>query len=223
MKPSPISTICKTSGCSAISGYQEAIALWPYTGSDKLTKVRLLRKLGETVSAGVLVVHLEPYFQPAHAALQEGLRLMADEPPHVETVRLLVGLSMQCWKERLVEDWDAAEQYAWRAVDMAEQLNTTSVLSPALNALSLVHMAKGRFRERDQVAQRRLELSRLSDFTDQHERVLLLRELSAVLIEIGDYARALVYLHEAERLTDQTHTVGTLNQILNFKRYARCV
>jgi len=130
----------------AITGYQEALALWPQTASDKLSKVRLLRKLGETVSAGVLVVHLEPYFQPSHAALQEGLRLMADELPHVETVLLLVGLSKQCWKERAVEDWEAAEQYAQAAVDMAEQLNATSALSAALHALSFVHMAKGRFR-----------------------------------------------------------------------------
>jgi hypothetical protein len=33
----------------AISGYQEALTLWPQTARDKLTKVRLLRKLGETV------------------------------------------------------------------------------------------------------------------------------------------------------------------------------
>ena len=77
----------------AITGYQEALALWPQTASDKLTKVRLLRKLGETVYGGELGVKLEPYREPAHAALQEGLRLMADDPPHVETVRLLVGLS----------------------------------------------------------------------------------------------------------------------------------
>ena len=57
----------------------------------------------------------------------------------------------------------------------------------------------------------------MSDFTDQHERVLLLRELSAALIDIGDYERALAYLHEAERLTDQTHIVGVLTEILHFQ------
>ncbi len=199
----------------AITGYQEALALWPQTTRDKLSKVRLLRKLGETVSKGVLDVHLESYFQTAHAALQEGLRLMTDEPPHVETVRLLVGLSKQCWRERAVEDWEAAEQYAQRAVDMAEQLNAINALSAALNALSAVHVAKGRFRERAQVALRCVELSRLADFTDQHERVLILREVGSALIDVGDYARALAYLHEAERVADQTHAVGTFKQILN--------
>ncbi|RLT36719.1 MAG: NACHT domain-containing protein [Chloroflexi bacterium] len=201
----------------AITGYQEALALWPQTARDKLGKVRLLRKLGETVYGGELGVKLETYRQPAHAALQEGLRLMADEPPHVETVRLLVGLSQQCWRDRAVEDWEVAEQYAQSAVGMAEQLNAPSALSAALNALSVVHVAKGRFRERAEVALRRVELSHMSDFTDQYERFYLLREVSAVLIDVGDYARALTYLQEAEQLANQTHAVSALAASLHLQ------
>jgi len=201
----------------AITDYQEALALWPQTPRDKLTKVRLLRKLGETVYARQVGAKVEPYRQPAHAALQEGLRLMADEPPHVETVLLLVGLSQQCWREREIEDWDAAEQYAQRAVDMAEQLNAPSTLSAALNALSVVYVARGRFRERAQVGLRRVELSHLSDFTDPYERVRLLREVGSALIDIGDYERALVYLQDAEELADQTHAVGVLGGLLHLQ------
>jgi tetratricopeptide (TPR) repeat protein len=135
----------------------------------------------------------------------------------VETVRLLVGLSQQCWRERAVEDWEAAEQYAQTAVDTAEQLNAPSVLSAALNALSLVHVAKGRFLERVQVALRRVELSHLSDFTDQYERVYLLREVGAALIDVGDYERALAYLQEAESLATQTHAVGALTANLHLQ------
>jgi tetratricopeptide (TPR) repeat protein len=194
----------------AITDYQEALALWPQTARDKLTKVRLLRKLGASVYGKELGATLEPYRQPAHRALLEGLRLMADEPPHVETVLLLVALSQQSWRERAVEDWEEAEQYAQRAVGIAEQVNAPSALSTALNALSVVYVAKGLFRQRAQVAQRRLELSRLSDFTDQYERFYLLREVGAVLIDVGDYERALTYLQEAERVADQTHSVGDI-------------
>ena len=117
----------------------------------------------------------------------------------------------------MVEDWEAAEQYAQTAVSIAEQLNAPSALSAALNALSVVHVAKGRFRERAQVALRRVELSHLSDFTDQYERFQLLREVGAVLIDIGDYTRALAYLQEAERLADQTHAVSALAASLHLQ------
>lgn len=201
----------------AITGYQEALALWPQTTRDKLSNVRLLRKLGEIVYRGVLEVKFEPYRQPAYAALQEGLRLMTDEPPHVETVRLLVGLSKQCWRERTVQDWEAAEQYAQRAVDMAEQLNATSALSAALNALNVVHVAKGRFHQRVHVALRCVELSHLSDFTDQREHIHLLDEAGAALMDIGDYARALTYLQESERVVNQIHAVGALAGLLHLQ------
>ena len=190
----------------AIPVYQEALALWhELPDADRLIKVRLLRRIGETVFGTEAVREVQPFEVAARAALHEGVSLMADAPPHAETVRLLISLSHEIWRMRVPQDWDAAEQYARAAVEMAEQLDEPSALSGALDALAVVYAARGLFNERVQIALRRVALSREASFGDMRERVHLLNEAGTALIDIGAYAQAVAHLQEAERLASQIH------------------
>src|SRR3970282_1960852 len=132
--------------------------------------------------------------------LDSGLRLTDGEPPHPESVRLLTTLASDKWATRVQQDWDASERYARAAVEMGEQLDAPVELSAALGALDTVYGARGLYRERVQLSQRRLALSRDSRFGDVREQVNLLCQTGNALSFVGDYAQALPYLLEAERL-----------------------
>lgn len=194
----------------AIPIYQQALDLWRnLTGADKWAAVRLQRKIGETVSGA------EWYHEPdaqkfkatARAALMVGLNLTEGEPPHPERVRLLTMLSHDAWRHRVSSDWDTAEQYARAAVDLAEQLAAPVELSAALNALAVVYVARGLFRQRVDVALRRVALSHDPRFGDRREYVHILNETSVALIDVGEYGPALPYLLEAESLGGQIQAV----------------
>ena len=128
----------------------------------------------------------------------------------------------QCWRDRVVQDREAAEQYAQTAVDMAEQLNAPSALSAALNVLSLVHVAKGRFRRTCRSGVTACRIEPLVRF-HRPTRAWYISDvrLVYVFIDIGDYERALAYLQEAERLADQTHVVGVLAGLLHLQATMR--
>jgi hypothetical protein len=90
---------------------------------------------------------------------------------------------------------------------MAENLDDPAILSAALGALSSVYGGRGRFRERVEVSLRRLELSRDPRFGDEYERVNALLDTGRALVRIGEYARAVDFLVEAESLASQIQAV----------------
>jgi len=195
-------------GAQAIPLYQEAIQLWravaeALVGNEKMTVVRLHRKI---VDASVRMnrwADIQQFEAVTRASAEAGLELTQGEPPHPETVRLLTTLSREAWVNHAPQDWDAAEHYARRAVGMAEQLDAPVELSNALAALTNIYGAHGLFRERVQVQLRRLALSEDPRFADMHERINILSAVGSVLDDVGEYARAMPHLLEAERLAAQ--------------------
>jgi DNA-binding SARP family transcriptional activator/tetratricopeptide (TPR) repeat protein len=195
----------------AVLSYQEALALWEKeVDADLMIKIRLLCKIGETVFGTEWVKEVQPYQAAALAGLREGERLMESKPAQPETVRLLICLSQAAWRSSSPQDWDTAERYARSAVEKAESLNDAVVLSGALDALSIVYVARGLFRERVSIALRRVELSRCPDLHGSREQAHSLNEAGVALIDVGEYARAVPYLLEAENIASQIHATNEL-------------
>jgi tetratricopeptide (TPR) repeat protein len=206
----------------AVLAYQEALAVLPQLqGSDKLAQVRLQRKIGEAVFDTEVFLKVKSFQAAAREGLEEGLRLMANELPHAETVRLLVNLSLEAWRGRSPQqDWDAAEGYAQQAVKLAEQLASPVELSTALHVLFIVYAARGLYHKRLEVALQRVALGRQPGFNDLRERVRLLLSASDALMEFGQYPQALAHLQEAEAIAQQIHALSDLIEI--FRRQAHC-
>jgi len=208
-------------GSEAIPLYQEAITLRHGSDQGSHETIRLYRKIIEAayrMNRRADVQRLEPVAQEIKEA---GLKLVEDQPPNAETVHLLAAISRHAWLNRTPQDWDSAERYARRAVEIAEQLGTPIEISDALSALNSVYGARGLFRERVDVELRRLELSRDARFTDTHKRINILYEAGATLVYVGEYAKAMPHLLEAEKLALQ---IQDLDQQLTVLRVqAHCL
>lgn len=189
----------------AIQLYQEALDLnQSLADGDKWTIVRLHRKLGETWISLWSFDDRESFETQALSSLEAGLKLTEAEPPHPETVLLLVTVSKSPpWKP----DWEMAERYARAALEMAEELDTPYELSAALGRIADVYGARRRYRERVKVAQRRLTLSRDTDFADLREQLNILTETAGALRGVGRYAQAIALLIEAEAIGVQIQDI----------------
>jgi tetratricopeptide (TPR) repeat protein len=194
----------------AIPIYLEALQLWRgLANADIWIAVRLQRKIGEATTSMNQFADYQRFAATARSSLEAGLALAQDQPPHPESIRLLRTLSRDAWYIVSSADWDAAERYAVSAVKMAEELDAPLELSSALESLSLVHGARGQFRERVDVSLRRLELSRDPRFVDYRERVNVLYQLARALLSVGEYEAALTHAKEAENLSAAIQDVTT--------------
>jgi len=207
--------------------YQEALELWRgLARADIWIAVRLQRKIVQAVTDTIFrapfsqFAAVAPAGAAARASLAAMLPLLEGQPPQPEIVRLLATLSHDAWFTPVTPDWDAAERYARSAVAVAEQLDTPAELSTALRTLANVEYARGRLRERLQVALRRLALSRDPRFGDLRERLSILWEAGAAFADVGDYTQALPYLREAESLAGQIHAVD--QQVYALRLQSRC-
>ncbi len=205
-------------GVSAVPLYQEALKLWRNSSQpDKWLAVRLYRKIGETVNSINRYTDYQRLASVSRASLEAGLKFTIGEPPHLETARLLQTLSRDAWYTRIALNWEAAERYAQAATAMAQVLNAPLDLSAALDALAAVYGARGWLRERLEVCQRRLALSRDAHFDDQREQVNILYQTGVALYDIGEYLPALSRLLEAEKLAGQIHDVTTQADALTYQ------
>jgi tetratricopeptide (TPR) repeat protein len=194
----------------AIPMYLEALQLWRgLPNADIWNAVRLQRKIGEATTSMNQFADYQRFAATSRSSLEAGLTLVQNQPPHPETIRLLQTLSRDAWYIVSSADWDAAERYARSAASMAEELGTPVELSSALESLSIVHGARGQFRERVEVCQRRLELSRDSRFTDYRERVNVSYQLGRALLSVGEYEAALTHAKEAEDMSAAIQDVTT--------------
>jgi class 3 adenylate cyclase/tetratricopeptide (TPR) repeat protein len=193
-------------GADAIPLYQESIALWSGAEDDShQVAIRLHRKTIEAVGR-TNRPDFERFKQVLDQSIQTALRLVEDQPPIAETVRLLSAISEVSISDTIVSasgNWDAAEAYARQGVVMAEQLGEPVEICHALNPLRHVYGARGLWRERVQVELRRLALSRDPRFDDAHERVQIFVSAGQALMSVGEYTQAMSHLLEAERLADQ--------------------
>jgi tetratricopeptide (TPR) repeat protein len=201
-------------GHQAINHYQQALALWRALGEPGVeTTVRLNRKIVQAVIDLKWLVDLE-HLQPANesrlkslADLKKSLQIMESEPPHPETALACVALATDAWRIQEPPDWDAAQYYARKAVEMAGQLPNPVDLSKALGALANILEGRSLLREHLQVAERRLQIARQPGFGDVFENIDALRNAGAGYMYVGEYQQALPLLQEAEALAERAHIV----------------
>ena len=197
-------------GVRAIPIYLEALQLWRgLTSVDRWIAVRLQRKIGETVTSMNRFADYQRFAATSRSSLEAGLTLVQDQAPHPETIRLFRILSRDAWYIASSADWNSAEHYAATAVRMAEQLNLPVELSSALESLSLVYGARGQFRERVDVCQRRSDLRRDPRFTDYRERVNVSYQIGRALLSVGEYEAALDHAKDAENLSAEIQDITT--------------
>ncbi|NUM46292.1 MAG: AAA family ATPase [Anaerolineales bacterium] len=206
----------------AITLYQEALRLGlELEKGEKWTAVRLHRKIGDTFNHLGKGVEIEQFKEMALAGLENGLKLIEDEPSHIESVRLLTALANYAyWGGYEMYGPNSAlpvqgEHYAQAAVTMAEQLDAPVELSAALESLANLYSTHQLLREGVQIAQQRLALGRDPRFTNPREQVNILSQAGVALCAVGDYAQALIYLLEAERLADEIRDWGQVIYTLN--------
>ncbi len=212
----------------AISYYQQALEEWNGLASrDNVVAVRLQRKIVEIATDTKWSVDADTYdkvsaiSQASQASLQESLRTMEDEPPHAETVLLLVALAADAWRVQTPPDWESAQRFAQEAVAMAELLDDPLLLSQALGALANVLDGRSKLREHLQIAQRRLEISQEDRCTDKREKIDSLRGLGVALMYIGDYSQALPYLEQAAGLATEIQAIDQVANALGIQ--AQCL
>jgi len=214
-------------GLRAIELYRQSLQTWlALFCPDRFAPVRLHRKIVQIVTDSKWSVDAATYRQVSEirkesiAALNEHLQSLESEPPHAETVLLLVTLSVDAWRNVTPPDWEAAQHYAQAAVDTAQQLDDPLVLSQALGALANVLDGRSLLREHLAVALRRYEIARDPNF-DLRERIDALRGLGVAHLYVSEYEQALPYLAEAETLAaraqvidQQTNAAGIQAQCL---------
>jgi class 3 adenylate cyclase/tetratricopeptide (TPR) repeat protein len=207
-------------GVEAVPLYHEFISL--LDAMDDPTheiKIRLHRKIINAISRMNRWEDIQRFESVLKEHEADGLKLIENQPSQIETIRFLTELSNEAWLHRVPQDWDSAEKYARRAVELAEQLGTPIEISDALNALSNTYGARGLFRERIDLELRRLDLSRDLRFTDTNKHIHILNAAGAVLVYVGEYARAMPHLLEAERLASQTRDMDQLLSVLRVQSH----
>ncbi len=202
------------SGAQALAHYVTAIAQWRMVkDADRITVVRLHRKVIQTVSELKWAVSLQDLQQANESRLAsrlgliEALPSLASAPPHLETVRVFVALSMDAWRMEDPPDWESAQRHAQAGVDMAERLDSPLDLSQALGALATVLDGRSLLRDHLAVAEKRLTLCLQPNFDDARERVEAHRSAGAARMYVGQYIEAVPYLREAEALALKVHAI----------------
>ncbi len=215
-------------GERAIEHYRGALELLPGTAAEgDLVEVRLQRKIVQVVSEVKWSVGLD-YLervgaarQAARASLEGSLLHLESQPAQLETVRVLVTLSMDAWRMEDPPDWETAQGYAQQAVEMARQVGSPVDLSKALGALATVLDGRSLLRENLDITMQRLEICRGPQFDDLAEIIDAVHSAGAALMYVGEYEQAITYLEEAESLArnaqlvfQQTGALGILAQCL---------
>jgi class 3 adenylate cyclase/predicted ATPase len=191
----------------SISIYQEALEkLEALSEGDPVIHLRLNRKIVEIATEAKWSVDAQTYLQVSeiskmsHLSLQDTLQVMEGEPPHPETVSLLVALSTDAWRVQTPSDWESAQRYAEKAVEMSDQLDDKELLSLALGALATSLDGQSLLREHLKITQRRVEISENGYQISEHERIDAKRGVGLAFMYVGEYTKALPYLEEAEAM-----------------------
>jgi len=191
----------------AISIYQETLGkLETLSEGNRIIHLRLNRKIVEIATEAKWSVDAQTYLKiseigkKSHLSLENTLQVMQGEPPHPETVRLLVALSTESWRVQTPSDWKSAQQYAEEAVEMADQLDDKELLSLALGALATALDGQSLLREHLKIAERRVVINENGYQTSEREIIDAKRGVGLALMYVGEYSKALPYLREAETL-----------------------
>ncbi len=212
----------------AVSTYQEALEQWEMLpDGDPLVQMRINRKIVEIGTEAKWSVDAQTFLQvmevskKSHSSLIESLKAVKAEKPHEETVRMLAALSTEAWRVQDPADWQSAQKYAEKAVELADQLQDQELLSSSLGALATALDGQSLLREHLKITERRVKIGRNGHQVSEHEKIDAQRGMGAALMYVGQYAEALPYLEEAESLAvhvrapDQTaNALGLMAQCL---------
>lgn len=197
----------------AVSLFQAAQEL--LDPSDKWSKVRLFRKIGETIAAMNSYEDRREYDDLAYESLVRATELIEGEPPSSESVRvLLTWFPTKIRHLSVRQDWEAAEAHASAALEMAEELDDPAALTAALAAFEAIYHRQDRFEEQTQAALRRLELSRHPDSQDLRAEAAALLAVGAALKNYGNFEEAIDYLEQAEQLAGKIQDIEVLADAL---------
>jgi predicted ATPase len=212
----------------AITFYQQALVLWQgLSDSERIVSVRLHRKIIQIATEAKWSVDAESFqkisqaSQASLASLEDSLQSMVSGTPDPETVRLLVALSVEAWRNQSPPDWDVAQNYAQAAVDIAEEIDDAILLSRALGALANVLDGRSLLRQHLNIAQRRLQISQDESSTDPRERIDTLRGAGLALMYVGEYDQAIPHLEQAEELATQIQATDQVANALGIQ--AQCL
>ncbi len=211
----------------AISLFQRAVELWRnLPNRDPIIDVRLHRKVIQLATEAKWSMDALSYQQISEIrkssldSLQASLQIMADAPPHPETVHALVALSTDAWRVQEPPTWDAAQQFAQAAVDMSSQLDDALLQSHAFGALANVLDGRSLLRDHLNVALKRLEIAQAPQFEDLRQKIDALRGAGVALMYVGEYAQALPHLKEAENLATRVQVPEQIANALGIQ--AQC-
>ena len=193
----------------AVAAYQEALDLLQSSDDqDKWTSVRLLRKICQAVALTQTYEDRERLDDVAKESFKLATDQTAGEPPHPETVRvLLAGFVLGVRDISGQQDWVAAETDAQAAQEMAEQLGDPALLSDALAATGPIYHRRGELQEQLKIALRRLELARDPKFHDLRARVSALLSAGVAHKNVGNFNEAMPLLEEAHILAQEIQAI----------------
>ncbi|MFQ5942194.1 MAG: AAA family ATPase [Anaerolineales bacterium] len=201
---------------AAIAQYQLALEL--IDPSDKWSRVRLLRKIGEANAAMSFYEDRLRYDDLAMESLNLASELIDGEPPHPESVRLL--LAWFPMKVRTIgsrQNWDEAEAKVAAALKMAEELDDRVGEAAALARYESIYHRQDKFQEQTRVAMRRLEISRDPQYQDPRNESSALLAVGVALKNAGKFEGAIAYLDEATQLAERIQEIEVLADALGAK------
>ena len=195
---------------SAVSTYQAALDLVrSRSDGDKWISVRLLRKICQAVALTQTHEDRVRLDDVAKESFKLATERIMGEPPHPETVRvLLAGLQLEVRHVSRQQDWEAAETNAQAALEMAEQLGDPALLSEALAATEPIYHRRGEIQKQLQIALRRVELVRDPEFHDLRARASALLSAGIARKNIGDFGEAMPLLEESHVLAQEIQAIG---------------
>jgi DNA-binding SARP family transcriptional activator len=192
----------------AIPIYQRSLEEWGHWDeADSMQFVRLHRKIIQAFAGLKDYADVQHFSAARQYSIDAGLQLIRDVA-HPEAALLLTTLAREGRFAESAPNWQAIEHYAQNAINMAEQLDSPLLLASALGALMDIYRERGLWRERVQVALRRLALIDDRRFDNLSERADILNETGEALLRVGESAQALPYLLEAEKIGEHIRSVN---------------
>ncbi len=182
---------------------------------DRWTRVRLLRKTADAITNINDYDDRMRYDPLATDSLMEATQLTEGEPPHPETVRVLLSwFPMKVRTLRGRQNWAEAEKWATAAMEMATEIGDRVGEAAALARFEGIYHRQDRFDDQAQVALRRLEISRDPDYLDPRLEASALVAVGVALKNWGKFSEALTYLEEAEQLAERIQSIEDLAEAL---------
>jgi predicted ATPase/class 3 adenylate cyclase len=198
----------------AIALYQRALErLRDASAADPVLELELHCKVVQTLCDLNMTTDLERFkalrdgARPSVQALERAVQAGESSPPSAQLARAFTTLAAYSGYVAETRRPELMEQYALRAVGIAEALDAPTELALALDMQFKAYWLRGRFREAVEVARRRVEHIRDPRIHDAFARGWAMIDHAYSLIAVGRYAEAVPVLTEAASYATQIQSV----------------